>query len=60
MAEPVAYIYEPFVGIIDDGRQVLVQLFRNPETGEVKSAQIAFRAFSWDTWGMPFPLEVRK
>jgi hypothetical protein len=58
MPETTSYIYEPLVGRLENGQQVLVQLFRDPDTLELLQAQIAFRCAAWDTWGVPFTLEV--
>lgn len=57
--EVSTYLYEPYVAILEDGRQALVQIFRDPTTGHVRNCQIAFRSFSWETWGAPYPLEPR-
>jgi hypothetical protein len=58
MADLPTFTYEPLVGSLPNGQQVLVQIFRNPETGQILDAQIAFRSWTWDTWGVPVALEV--
>lgn len=63
MSEPtpttqaVIILYEVFTGIMPDGRQVMVQTFR--ESGEDKSlmSQIAFRKDTWQSWGPPIRLD---
>jgi hypothetical protein len=56
--EPSTYLYEPYVAILENGREVLVQIFRNPDTGQPIQAQLAFRQ-AGGTWGVPYPLEIR-
>jgi hypothetical protein len=52
-------IYEAYRGIEPEtNRQVLVQIFRNKDTNEIISSQMAYRAANWDTWGVPFNLEL--
>ena len=58
MAELPTIVYEPYVGELENGQQILVQLFRDIETGEVTDAQVAFRAWSWDSWGIPTALKA--
>jgi hypothetical protein len=58
MPELPTTVYEPYVGELDNGQQILVQIFRDLESGHVIDAQVAFRAWSWDTWGIPTPLKV--
>ena len=58
MAEIPTFTYEPLVGSLPNGQEVLVQVFRNPETGQITDAQIAFRCWSWDSWGVPVELKV--
>jgi len=48
--------YEVYKARLDNGQEVLVQIFREPETGKVLKAQLAFRTFSQDTWSAPYPL----
>jgi hypothetical protein len=56
MAELRTYLYEPYTARLETGRDVLVQLFRNPESGEVIHAQLLFRQPDGG-WGAPYPLE---
>lgn len=56
MADLRTYLYEPFVTRLPHGAEVLVQLFRNPETGEVTHAQLLFRQRDGG-WGAAYPLE---
>jgi hypothetical protein len=58
MTDLPTVIYEPLVGHLDTGQQVLVQIFRDPTTGQITDAQLAFRSASWDTWGIPIVLKV--
>jgi len=58
MNEPRSLIYEPLTGKTPSG-EVLVQLFRDPQTREIITASVAFRRWPWDTWGVPYDLEVR-
>lgn len=52
-------IYEAYRGIEPKtNRQVLVQIFRNSETNEIISSQMAYRENNYDTWGVPFNLEL--
>ena len=58
MTDLPTVIYEPLLGHLDTGQQVLVQIFRDPATGQITDAQLAFRSASWDTWGIPIALKV--
>ena len=52
-------IYEAYTGIEPKSdRQVLVQIFRNSETNEIISSQMAYRENDFDSWGVPFNLEL--
>jgi hypothetical protein len=42
---------------MDNGQQVLVQIFRNPASLEVLASQIAFRTAAGDSWQTPYQLE---
>lgn len=58
MAEPLAFTYEPLITRIGCGRtRVLVQLFRNPETGEILHAQLCVEN-PQGGWGVPYQLEA--
>jgi hypothetical protein len=56
--EPSTYLYEPYMAILENGREVLVQIFRNPETGHTLRASLAFRQ-AGGSWGVPYTLEPR-
>ena len=49
-------IYESFKGVLDNGQQVLVQVFRDDTNGQVLSASIAQRSAALDLWLSPLPL----
>ena len=49
----ITYIgYSPWTFTTPEGRQGLVQIFVNPD-GTIESVQIAYRDWSWDSWGVP-------
>jgi len=58
MADLPTFTYEPLIGSLPNGQEVLVQLFRDPTDGHLIDAQIAFRRWSWDSWGIPVELKV--
>lgn len=50
--------YAPFIADLEDGSQILVQIFAesdplNDEKTVIESVQIAFRDAVGDTWGAP-------
>lgn len=54
---PVVY-YAPFIADLDDGSQILVQIFAesdplNEEKTLIESVAIAFRDCVGDSWGVP-------
>ena len=51
-------IYESFKGVLDNGQQVLVQVFRDDTNGQVLSASIAQRSAAIDLWQSPLPLRT--
>jgi hypothetical protein len=57
MTEHQTFTYEAFVGIIENGQKVLIQIFRNPDTLEVLASQLAFEAVTGGTWQTPYQLE---
>ena len=57
MTELQTFTYEAFVGRLENGQQVLVQIFRNPDTLEVLHAQIAFKTIANGTWQTPYTIE---
>jgi len=54
---PQAYQYETFRTTLENGQQILVQIFRDLDTGQVIHSQIAFRTASHGSWGAPYDLE---
>jgi hypothetical protein len=58
MATPLpTFVYEVLRTTLDNGQQVMVQIFRDPTSGQVIDSQIAFRTASGDSWGVPYILE---
>lgn len=57
MTELQTFIYEAFVGRLENGQQVLVQIFRDPDTLDVLHSQIAFKTVSAGTWQTPYTIE---
>ena len=57
MTELQTFTYEAFVGRLENGQQVLVQIFRNPDSLQVLASQIAFRTAAGDSWQTPYQLE---
>jgi hypothetical protein len=55
MTEPKVFIYE-VGGALDNGQEILVQIFRHEDTHKVIRAQIAFRTLAGDSWGVPTEL----
>ena len=49
--------YEVFRTTLENGQQIMVQIFRDPKTGKVLDSQLAFRTAIGDSWGVPYPLE---
>lgn len=52
---PNLIFYEVLTGTLETGQQVLVQIFRKPD-GTMTLAQLAFRGYSWESWGIPVRL----
>jgi hypothetical protein len=59
MTDLQTYLYECFVTTLENGQQVLFQVFRDPETFACVHAQMAFKTPSTGTWGNPYQLEKR-
>lgn len=55
LVTPKQVRYQTFVGDMENGEQVLVQMWP-----EERQAQVAFRPKRSDTWGPPVVLEVGK
>ena len=58
MSEPQFFDYSVYVGAMDNGQEILVQIFTEPESGKYLMGQIAFRSHA-SSWGVPIPLEKR-
>ena len=58
MEEPQIFNYSVYTGVMDNGQEVLVQIFTDPDTGKYLLGQIAFRSHA-SSWGVPIPLEKR-
>ena len=53
----ITYIgYSPWTFTTPEGRQGLVQIFVNPD-GTIESVSLAYRDWSWDSWGVPTQAE---
>lgn len=57
MADAKTYIYEVYKTHLDTEQTVMVQIFRDPATGQVLHSQIAFKNAAGDSWGVPYQLE---
>jgi hypothetical protein len=55
MSVPV-HLYLPYVGIDEDGSQILVQIFTDPQ-GLIELVQVARRGDSWESWGPPIRVD---
>jgi len=57
---PETYLYLPLTGVVPvdlaAGTNVLVQVFLDPKTNTVISAQLATRVDRWETWSEPTDL----
>lgn len=58
MADVKTFRYEVYGTTLDNGQEVLFQLFRDTETGAFLDAQMCFRTFG-GSWGVPYPVEKR-
>ena len=58
MTEPQIVDYSVYTGVMDNGQQILVQIFTSPESGKFLMGQIAFSTAA-SSWGQPIPLEKR-
>jgi hypothetical protein len=45
---------------MDNGQEILVQIFRHEDTHKIIRAQIAFRTLSGDSWGVPTELSFQQ
>ena len=58
MTDPQIVDYSVYTGVMDNGQEILVQIFSSPESGKFLMGQIAFRSHA-SSWGVPIPLEKR-
>ena len=58
MTDPQIVDYSVYTGVMDNGQEILVQIFSSPESGKFLMRQIAFRTAA-SSWGVPIPLEKR-
>ena len=58
MSEPQIFDYSVYIGVMDNGQEILVQIFTEPETGKYLLGQIAFRSHA-SSWGVPIPMEKK-
>ena len=59
MADAKTYVYEVYTTHLDTEQMVLVQIFRDPDNGQVLHAQMAFKNAIGDSWGTPYQLEKK-
>lgn len=59
MSDIQRFNYRCFITRIEDGTEVLVQIFDDPDTNKTLHAQIAFRGPYGSTWGIPYQLEAK-
>jgi hypothetical protein len=59
MADAKTYVYEVFTTCLDTEQMVLIQIFRDPDNGQVLHAQMAFKNAVGDSWGTPYQLEKK-
>jgi hypothetical protein len=58
MTDIQIFDYSVYTGVMDNGQEILVQIFTSPESGKFLMGQIAFRSAT-SSWGQPIPLEKR-
>ena len=58
MTDPQIFDYLVLKTVLDNGQEVLVQIFTEPDTGKYLLGQIAFRSHA-SSWGVPIPLEKK-
>lgn len=56
MTDIQIFDYSVYTGVMDNGQEILVQIFTNPDSGKFLLGQIAFRSHA-SSWGVPIPLE---
>ena len=60
MTETKVFIYEVGRCNLDNGQEILFQIFRQEDTHKIILAQIAFRTLSGDSLGVPTELSFQK
>ena len=55
MTDIQIFDYSVYTGVMDNGQEILVQIFTNPDSGKFLLGQIAFRSHV-SSWGVPIPL----
>lgn len=60
MTEPQVFIYEVGRCCLDNGQEVLIQIFRHSDTHKIIRAQMAFRTLAGDSWGVPTELDFQQ
>jgi hypothetical protein len=58
MTDIQIFDYSVYTGVMDNGQEILVQIFTNPDSGKFLMGQIAFKSHA-SSWGVPIPLEKR-
>jgi len=58
MTGPQIVNYSVYIGTMENGQEILVQIFTDSESGDYLMGQIAFRMAS-SSWGVPYPLEKK-
>jgi hypothetical protein len=58
MTDIQIFDYSVYTGVMDNGQEILVQIFTSPESGKFLMGQIAFKTAT-ASWGQPIPLEKR-
>ena len=58
MTDIQIFDYSVYTGVMDNGQEILVQIFTNPDSGKFLMGQIAFKSAA-ASWGVPIPLEKR-
>ena len=58
MSEHQTVNYSVYVGTMENGQEILVQIFTDSDSGDYLMGQIAFRTLS-SSWGVPYPLEKK-
>ena len=59
MADAKTYCYEVYTTRLDTEQMVLIQIFCDPDDGQVLHAQLAFKSAVGDSWGTPYQLEKK-